>query len=87
MNPLEPVQLPELPKLNAGYVVVQNAAWKTLIDYVNAQTSTINALARTVSALSNLMALNKAGADIHLKTLSSEISEIAKALEGAYDVL
>lgn len=83
-NKIDDLRLPELPELTAGYLVVQKEAWKTLTDYIKAQTSTINALIDTVESLAKLHDIRATATNSQIKTLGSEVADIAKALEGAY---
>lgn len=76
--------LPELPKLPAGHLVVTSAAWDTLLRYISAQTSTINALTDTVSALSRLHDLHSLNMERENGLLKAEVAELAQALEGVY---
>jgi hypothetical protein len=81
---LDNLNLPELPELTAGYLVVREDAWKTLTDYVNRQTSTINALITTVKSLAKLHDIRADATKVDISTLSAEVAAIARALEGAY---
>lgn len=83
-NKIDDLRLPELPELTAGYLVVQKEAWKTLTDYIKAQTSTINALIDVVESLAKLQDIRATAVNTQVKTLGNEVADIAKALEGAY---
>jgi hypothetical protein len=84
MDTLKDLRLPALPELTSGYLVVQKEAWKVLTDYVAMQTSTINALIDAVDSLAKLHDLRAAATSSQVKTLTTEVAEIAQALEGAY---
>lgn len=83
-NKIDDLRLPELPELTAGYLVVQKEAWKILTDYIKAQTSTINALIDAVESLAKLQDIRATAVNSQVRTLGSEVADIAKALEGAY---
>lgn len=84
MKSLESLHLPALPELTSGYLVIQKDAWELLTRYINAQTSTINALIDSVKSLSKLHDKQALNTDTKVSTLASEVAEIAQALEGAY---
>ena len=84
MDTLKDLCLPALPELTSGYLVVQKEAWKVLTEYVAMQTSTINALVNTVESLAKLHDVRAAATTSQVKTLATEVAEIAQALEGAY---
>jgi hypothetical protein len=83
-NKINDLRLPELPELTAGYLVVQKEAWEILTNYIKAQTSTINALIDTVESLTRLHDIRATSVNLQIKTLGSEVADIAQALEGAY---
>ena len=84
VNKVDDLRLPEMPELTAGYLVVQKEAWSILTSYVKAQTSTINSLIELTESLANLQDVQFKALKEQINTLSSEIADIAKALEGAY---
>lgn len=81
---LESLKLPELPKLNAGYVAIQESVLTQLINYINAQTSTINSLSELVRSLE---ALDTQRYNAHIKNyerLNLTVQQLALALGGVY---
>ena len=81
---LSELKVPELPKLTNGFVVVQEAAWNHLVKYVQCQTETINALIITVESINKLHALTNEKHNFDISKIQSELSDIAKALEGEF---
>lgn len=82
---VEHLNLPNLPELSAGYLVIQKEAWRTLTGYIEAQTSTINALIDTVESLAKLHDIRAEATSKTVSRLNFEVAEIARALEGAYE--
>lgn len=76
------VHIPELPKLSAGYLVLREDAWNILLNYIAAQSSTINALADTVTQLQSLLDLRYNNLKHADTVLESKLTVIAQALEG-----
>ena len=83
-NSMEQLTLPNIPELSGGYLIIQKEAWKTLTDYIGAQTSTINALIETVDSLAKLQDVRAEATAKQIHKLASEVATIAQALEGAY---
>ena len=81
---MEQLAIPNIPELSGGYLIIQKEAWKTLTDYISAQTSTINALIETVDSLAKLQDVRAEATAKQIHTLASEVATIAQALEGAY---
>lgn len=77
--------MPALPELPAGQLIVQRTTWSRLLNYVIAQTSTINALTQALQELSNLHDTQFTNIQERVNRLDSELSEIAQALEGVYE--
>ena len=84
VDTVPPLQLPDLPKLSGGYLIIQQEAWNEITAYISAQTSTINSLIDAVKSLAKLHDLRAQDTSEKLKKLNSEVADIAKALEGAY---
>lgn len=84
MDRLDNFQIPKLPSLKGGCIIVPEQAWNMLTDYVNAQTSTINALTEAVNSLAKLHDIQTGSTNKQIKNLNDEVAEIAQALEGAY---
>lgn len=84
VKPMKHLQLPNLPKLSAGYLVIQQEAWEQVTQYIGAQTSTINALIDVVESLAKLHDIRAKVTSDNVSRLNSEVAEIAQALEGAY---
>ena len=81
---IESLKLPELPKLNAGYVTVSEQVLSQLIEYINAQTSTINSLINLVASLEKLDD-NRYRAHIKkYEELTAKVQQLALALGGVY---
>lgn len=84
ISELDGLKLPELPPLPAGQLVVNKETWDILVKYIEAQTSTINALITTVESFYRLQDFRDGNANLKINTLTSEVAEIAKALEGEF---
>lgn len=84
MTEIKPLVAPKVPKLNSKTIVVNDDAWNALVNYIQLQSDTINALSDAVSALETHSNLQFKNINANIKTLTSELSEIAIALEGAY---
>ena len=82
---LEDLKIPQLPKLTNGFVVVQEAAWDNLLKYVQAQTDIINTVSESLKNLNELHGLHYKLTTEKLKLVEDELSDIAKALEGAFE--
>lgn len=82
---LDEVKIPSLPKLTNGFVVVQEPAWNTLIEYVQKQTDTINAIIELLKSSTDLNNKNNKRLQDEIETIAKEVSDIASALEGAYE--
>lgn len=81
---IETLKLPELPKLNAGYVTVSEKVLSQLIEYINSQTSTINSLINLVASLEKLDD-NRYKAHIkNYEKLTAKVQQLALALGGVY---
>lgn len=84
MTEIKTLVAPKVPRLNSKTIVVNDAAWDALVAYMQLQSDTINALSNAISALENHSNLQFKNINASLKTLASEMSEIAAALEGVY---
>lgn len=85
VNQLDKVNVPELPKLTNGFVVVQEPAWNTLIQYVQMQSDTIN---RLIDVLDKVIAKHSSDAvriTDEFSKINKELSDIAQALEGEFN--
>ena len=81
---IENLKIPPLPKLNAGYVAVSEDVLTQLVNYVNAQTSTINTLIELVKSLENLDDKRYAAHIKNYEALNSKVQHLALALGGVY---
>ena len=84
ISKLDHLSLPKLPPLPAGQLVVNKETWDILVNYIEAQTSTINALISTVESFYKLQDFRDESINLKTNTLVSEVAEIAKALEGEF---
>lgn len=84
-NVVDNLKLPELPKLTNGFVIVQEEAWNTLINYINTQTDFLNNLNLNISVFRQQCELYNQNASASIEELKSELTDIAKALEGVYE--
>lgn len=84
MEKIPKLSFPELPTLQSGEVVITKQTWSALIKYINALTSTTNALINAIETSVKLQDMRDIRTSNQIKTLQSEIAQIAQALEGAY---
>lgn len=81
---INPLKLPNLPNLNAGYVAVQQTVLNEIIGYINEQSSTINSLIELVRSLEELDTKRYSAHIKNYEVLNSKVQQLALALGGVY---
>lgn len=84
MSKLDTLQIPDTHLLKESCRIVPDEAWQSLVNYILAQTSTINSVLDTLKNMSRLQDSRYVKICKDVETLSVAMSEIAQALEGVY---
>ena len=79
---MEKLKLKDVPRLKGNSVIVSNKELKTLVEYINTQTTTINTLLSLVNELTSLCESHSNT----ISTLETRIAILAKAIGGQLDV-
>lgn len=81
---MQNIHMPAIPKISGDCVMVQDAVWQKLINYVQTQTDTINELIQHVESLSNDTCTKFLETSKTLTKLQKEVSTVAEALQEVY---
>lgn len=82
---LDNLNIPELPKLTNGFIVIQEPAWNTLTQYVQTQSETINSLINVLDTVVRKHSMDAKRITTEFQTINKELSDIAQALEGEFN--